>query len=132
MKIKVRYVITLMLAVLVGYMVYSTNYINKMEYRTIAWECLSQDLNFKETFQNSWKLSDIGVTNINKEDSIVRRNFWDKSNYYLNQLNGGSTVYVKFRAVTFNDGEAVIVYINPFTKQIVGVNEIIKSERRID
>lgn len=122
----------LMLAVLVGYIIYSTNYINKMKYRTIAWKSLSQDLNFKETFEYSWKLSDIGVTNINNEDKIVRRNSWDNFNYYLNQLNGGSTVYVRFRAVTFNDGEAVIVYINPITKQIVGVNKIIKSERRID
>ena len=121
LKRKISIIIISILIITMGYIVFTTNFINKIAYRSIAWEAISQGSFYREALKDSWKNSVVKVINIDKEDISIGPRSWNKLNYYLNKLNGGYGVAVTFRIPGDNMHGPNVIYINPFTKQIIGI-----------
>jgi hypothetical protein len=113
------------LIIIIGYIAYSTTFINKVTYRSIAWEAIAQGSFYREALKDSWKYSEVRVINIDKENIAVGSRNWSKFNYHLNHLNGGYAVSVTLRIPGDNMHGPNVIYINPFTKQIIGVQSSI-------
>lgn len=121
MSKKISIFIISILITLIGYIVISTNFINKITYRSIAWKAISQGSFYRKALKDSWMESIVIVINIDQEDITIGPRSWNKLNYYLNKLNGGYAVSVIFRIPGDNMHGPNVIYINPFTKQIIGI-----------
>jgi hypothetical protein len=110
LKKKIIVIITILI-IFSGYIVISTNFINKVTYRPIAWEAISQGSFYKEALKDSWKNSAVEMIDVDKEDITIGPGGWNKFNYYLNKVNGGYAVSVTFRISEDNAHGPNVIYI---------------------
>jgi hypothetical protein len=108
--------LTLLLLICFGYIQLSTQYINKYEYKKIAYNHLSVEE--KKTLTKSMNKFYVEKVKITSRNMIVGVSDF---NYTILKLNGGYCIRVSYATIhPVLDVFWHAVYINPFTKKIIG------------
>ncbi|MGZ9583019.1 hypothetical protein [Paenibacillus marinisediminis] len=120
MRLKKPLWFTITLVILIGaYIVISTTFINEEAYLKQAWDETNHDKHII-----NWQEGEVSINSLQeksiKQLFIPKPNTFAKINRSLLWINGNKAVRVLFH--TDNEGllGPIAVYINPFTKQVIG------------
>jgi hypothetical protein len=117
MKRKIIIIAVILVVVSISIYIWaSTAFIDEMAYRERAYVITNYDRNII-----NWEEARVYLVKLREEPCRTFRDLNARINRYLLFLNGGYAVKVEFR--TYYDGVLgpLVLYINPFTKQLIGI-----------